>query len=87
MLVTEVEPTGIWPVHFIVMDGQYKGVGKRDGSRLMIDGRATEPVGETFADHWNDLVEEWSVDPAKGKTRNVLHPSNARQRKPTRRPG
>jgi hypothetical protein len=59
VLVTEVEPTGTWPVHFIVMDGPYKGVGKRDGSRLMIDGRATAPVRGVFQDHGNDLVEEW----------------------------
>jgi len=32
-------------VHFIVMDGPYKGVGKRDGSRLMIDGRARHRYG------------------------------------------
>jgi hypothetical protein len=59
VLVTEVEPTGTWPVHFVVMDGRYKGVGKNDGSRLRINGRATEPVLGTFRDHWNDLIEEW----------------------------
>jgi hypothetical protein len=59
VLVTGVEPTGTWPVHFVVLDGRYKGVGKRDGSRLMIDGRATAPVQGTFRDHGNDLIEEW----------------------------
>jgi hypothetical protein len=49
-------------VHFIVMDGPYKGVGKRDGSRLMIDGRATAPVRGIFRDHGNDLIEEWPGD-------------------------
>jgi hypothetical protein len=58
VLVTEVEPTGTWPVHFVVMDGRYKGVGKNDGSRLMINGRATAPIGGIFRDHWNDLIEE-----------------------------
>jgi hypothetical protein len=60
VLVTEVEPTGTWPVHFIVLSGPYKGVGKRDGSRLMINGRATAPVRGIFRDHGNDLVEEWT---------------------------
>jgi hypothetical protein len=59
VLVTGVEPTGTWPAHFIVMDGPCKGVGKRDGSRLMIDGRATAPVRGIFRDHGNDLIEEW----------------------------
>jgi hypothetical protein len=87
VLVTEIDPTGAWPVHFVVMDGRYQGVGLRDGSRLKINGRATEPVGEAFADHWNDLVAECSVDLAKSKTRNVPHLSNARKREPTRRAG
>ena len=59
VLVTEVEPTGTWPVHFIVMSGRYKGVGKHDGSRLMINGRSTAPVRGIFRDHGNDLIEEW----------------------------
>ena len=32
VLVTAVENTGPRPVHFIVLDGPYKGVGRRDGS-------------------------------------------------------
>ncbi len=62
MLVTEVEPSGVWPVHYIVLDGRYKGVGKRDGSRLMIDGHAMTPVGGVCRDHGNDLIEEWTGD-------------------------
>jgi hypothetical protein len=62
VLVTAVEYTGTWPVHFIVMDGRYKGVGEHDGSRLMINGRATAPVRGIFRDHWNDLIEEWQGD-------------------------
>jgi hypothetical protein len=87
VLVTAIDPDGAWPVHFIVMDGRYKGVGIRDGSRLKINGRATEPVGEAFADHWNDLVAEWPVDLAKSKTRNMLHLPYARKHEPTRRAG
>jgi hypothetical protein len=79
VLVTAIDLAGAWPVHFIVMDGRYQGVGLRDGSRLKINGRATEPVGEAFADHWNDLIEEWSVDLAESETGDVLHPPNARQ--------
>ena len=59
VLVTAVEDIGLWPVHFIVMDGRYKGVGRRDGCRLRIDGRSTEPKNGCYDDHWNDLVEEW----------------------------
>lgn len=64
MLVTAVETTGPRPVHFIVMDGPYKGVGKRDGSRLTIAGRATEPINGIFEDHGNDLIAEWPSDQA-----------------------
>jgi len=60
--VTSVERTGDWPVHFIVLDGPYKGVGHSDGSRLRINGRATEPVNGIFKDHPNDLVTEWLGD-------------------------
>ena len=31
VLVTSVEPSGLRPVHFVVLDGPYKGVGERDG--------------------------------------------------------
>src|SRR6266852_40053 len=62
VLVTSIDPTGFWPVHFVVMDGPYKGVGRHDGSRLMINGRATGPVDGSFRDHWNDLVAKWSND-------------------------
>jgi hypothetical protein len=85
VLVTEIDPAGAWPVHFIVMDGRYQGVGLRDGSRLKINGRATEPVGESFADHWNDLVEEWPVDLAESKRREELHLSYAQNNEPRRR--
>jgi len=67
VLVTAIDRAGPWPVHFVVMDGRYRGVGLRDGSRLKINGRATEPVGEAFADHWNDLVAEWSGEPTKSR--------------------
>jgi hypothetical protein len=87
VLVTAIDPDGAWPVHFIVMDGRYKGVGLRDGSPLKINGRATEPVGETFANHWNDLVAEWPVDLAKSKPRKVLHLPYARKHEPRRRTG
>jgi hypothetical protein len=85
VLVTEVDPVGAWPVHFIVMDGRYQGVGLRDGSRLKINGRATEPVGESFADHWNDLVAEWPADPSNSNARDVLHLRYAGKRELTRR--
>jgi hypothetical protein len=62
VLVTAVEPTGLWPVHFVVMDGPYKGVGKRDGSRLTIEGRSMASKDGTLRDHLNDLVAEWSND-------------------------
>jgi hypothetical protein len=87
VLVTEIDPVGAWPVHFIVMDGRYQGVGRKDGSRLKIDGRATEPVGKTFANHWNDLVEEWSGDLAESKQREVLHLPYAQNNEPRRRAG
>ena len=61
ILVTNVEATGPWPVHFVVLDGRYKGVGKRDGSRLTIEGRATSPVGGVQKDNWNDLTAELPV--------------------------
>jgi len=80
VLVTSVEPTGEWPVHFVVLDGPYKGVGSRDGSRLRIDGRATQPVEETFRDHWNDLVAIWSDDVKV----SLLPPVECRQRQPPR---
>jgi hypothetical protein len=38
VLVTAIDLAGAWPVHFIVMDGRYQGVGLRDGSRLKING-------------------------------------------------
>jgi hypothetical protein len=87
VLVTEIDPVGAWPVHFIVMDGRYQGVGRRDGSRLMINGRATEPVGESFTDHWNDLVAECPPDPSNSNARGVLHLRYAGKREPTRRAG
>jgi hypothetical protein len=62
VLVTAVEPTGLWPVHFVVMDGPYKGVGKRDGSRLTIEGRSMAPKDGILRDHSNDLVAEWTND-------------------------
>ena len=74
VLVTEVEPTGLWPVHFIVMDGPYSGVGKRDGSRLMINGRSTGPRDGKFIDHANDLVAQWPGN-ANVSTFSTPHPS------------
>jgi len=87
VLVTEIDPTGAWPVHFVVMDGRYQGVGLRDGSRLKINGRATEPVGASFTDHWNDLVAEFQPDPSNTNARPVLHLRYGRKREPTRRAG
>ena len=34
VLVTAIDPEGVWAVHYIVLSGPYKGVGARDGSRL-----------------------------------------------------
>jgi hypothetical protein len=87
VLVTEVDIAGPWPVHFVVMDGRYKGVGLRDGSRLKTNGRATEPVKEVFADHWNDLVAEWPGDPSNSNARPVLHLRYGQKREPTRLAG
>jgi hypothetical protein len=61
VLVTAVEESSPWPVHFIVMDGRYKGVGKRDGSRLTIDGRALAPDAGSRRNHWNDLIAAWTA--------------------------
>jgi hypothetical protein len=80
VLVTEVEPGGLWPVHFIVMDGRYKGVGRRDGSRLTIDGRATLPTGPNPTDHLNDLVAEWPAAHGEGETRNARRASRPLER-------
>jgi hypothetical protein len=85
--VTAVDTVGDWPVHFIVMDGRYQGVGLRDGSRLKLNGRATEAIAETYVDHWNDLVSEWSADPSNSNRRDVLHRPYARKRESTRRVG
>jgi len=71
--VTGIDTVGDWPVHFIVMDGPYQGVGLRDGSRLKLNGRATEAVAEGYADHWNDLVSEWPADPSNSNARDVVH--------------
>jgi hypothetical protein len=87
VLVTAVDSAGPWPVHFVVMDGRYRGVGLKDGSRLKTNGRATEPVGESFADHWNDLVKEWASDPSNSNTRDVLHLRYAGKSEPTRQVG
>src|ERR1700753_2400763 len=78
VLVTSVEATGEWPVHFVVLDGPYKGVGSRDGSRLRVDGRATQPVEGTYRDHWNDLVALWSNDVKV----SLLRPVECRLRQP-----
>ena len=58
VLVTEIEPQGLWPVHFVVLTGPYKGVGARDGSRLMRNGRSQLLPDGASPDHWNDLVAE-----------------------------
>ena len=87
VLVTEVEPSGDWPVHFIVLDGPYKGGGKRDGSRLTIEGRSMAPKDRVFRDHLNDLVAEWSDDRTQGETRNVAYLPPAQKCEPMRRAG
>jgi hypothetical protein len=61
VLVTAVEESSPWPVHFIVMDGPYKGVGKRDGSRLTIDGRALASNAGKCRNHLNDLIAAWTA--------------------------
>ncbi len=72
VLISSVEATGEWPVHFVVLDGRYKGVGQHDGSRLRIDGRAKEPVDGIPVDHWNDLVAEAEGDDAAANEDNVV---------------
>ena len=54
--ITEIEPNGLWPVHFLVLTGPYKGVGAKDDSRLMRDGRWLLPKDGKPQDHGNDLV-------------------------------
>jgi hypothetical protein len=73
VLVSSVEARGEWPVHFVVLDGRYKGVGQHDGSRLRIDGRAKEPVDGVPVDHWNDLVVEAASDEAAANEDNVVN--------------
>jgi hypothetical protein len=58
--ITEIEPRGLRPVHFVVLTGPYKGVGTRDGSRLTRNGRWLLLEDGTSPDHWNDLVAEWA---------------------------
>jgi hypothetical protein len=67
ILVTNVEASGPWPVHFVVLDGRYKGVGKRDGSRLSIEGRTLSYVDGVPQDHWNDLTMELPEQTTMGK--------------------
>jgi len=67
ILVTSVEESGPWPVHFVVLDGRYKGVGMRDGSRLTIEGRALSYVDGAPRDHWNDLTIESPEQTTIGK--------------------
>jgi hypothetical protein len=67
ILVTSVDASGPWPVHFVVLDGRYKGVGMRDGSRLSIEGRALPYVDGAPCDHWNDLTMESSEQTTIGK--------------------
>ncbi|MDB5393070.1 MAG: hypothetical protein JWM91_576 [Rhodospirillales bacterium] len=59
VLITAIDPEGVWPVHYVVLTGPYKGVGARDGSRLTRDGRARLLPDGTSPDHWNDLVAEY----------------------------
>jgi len=87
VLVTAVENTGPRPVHFIVLDGPYKGVGRRDGCRLAIDGRATEPVKGIFKDHHNDLIAEWPDDDAEIVIGTVGKLPEARTPEPRRQVG
>lgn len=60
--VTGIDPEGLWPVHYVVLTGPYKGVGARDGSRLTREGRARLLPDGTSPDHSNDLVEEYVDD-------------------------
>ena len=58
VLITEIDQTGIWPVHFVVLTGRYAGVGGRDGGRLMLNGCSQCLSDGTSPEHGNDLVEE-----------------------------
>jgi hypothetical protein len=62
--ITAIEPQGWRPVHFVVLTGPYKGVGAKDGSRLMRNGRWLSPRDGTPQDHWNDLVAEFEGEPS-----------------------
>jgi hypothetical protein len=64
VLITAIDAEGLWPIHYLVLTGQYKGVGARDGSRLMRNGRANLLPDGTSPDHWNDLVGECETMPA-----------------------
>jgi hypothetical protein len=77
VLVTAIEESSPWPVHFVVMDGPYKGVGKRDGSRLTIDGRALAPDEGSHRDHLNDLIAAWKIGDHSDRS---LAPSPTRKR-------
>jgi len=58
VLVTAIDPTGRFPVHFVVLTGPYRGVGARDGSRLTREGRFLLRDDGSSPDHWNDLVAD-----------------------------
>ena len=64
VMITAVDPHGLWPVHYVVLTGPYKGVGARDGSRLTREGRACLLPDGSSPEHWNDLVAEY-VPPAE----------------------
>lgn len=59
VLITAIDAEGVWPIHYVVLSGPYKGVGARDGSRLTRDGRARLLPDGSSPDHWNDLVAEY----------------------------
>ena len=59
VLITAIDPQGLWSIHYVVLTGRYKGVGARDGSRLTHNGRTCLLPDGTSPDHWNDLVAEY----------------------------
>jgi hypothetical protein len=61
VLITAIEPSGPFPVRFVVLTGPYQGAGARDGSKLTRAGRFLLRDDGTSPDHWNDLIAEVSV--------------------------
>ena len=58
VLITAIEPEGLFPVRFVVLTGPYRGAGARDGSKLTREGRFLLRDDGSSPDHWNDLIAE-----------------------------